>query len=454
MENPPKWDPRLFSDLLKPVADGLKANLPWKQIRAAAEKIGETVQRATGYEGIDPEQWQKMLSDMKRWLEKAAPEIPGRCLNGTGLLFSDRWPGVPLPLEASVALQGMIQHGFHQQRKKPSQVADAADTIWRETTGAAHALLLSSPASALSLIHAIHGGRSIWSIDDTTFVHPAGSCHAFDPRPTLRALAADTTTPSASSGQSPHRHLLELRDASPMAMRGPGTLVPLAGAKVVEYCPTATLFPIDSLSGWAPTIASRFQSGVDFLILPTNGLLGGPPATLLLSRHSHLELQPMASSLGLEAPEPLSGLWRSIQPSLTDPAHYRNTPMGQILGNPKENLEDRARRLLPRLAVAADLKTVDADQRPCPIGSGLWASLTLPSTVLHLHPRTDDVGSLKERLQKMAIPIVAADDPAIAPSGSLAIVLRTILPEEDILLANQLRGTGDPDPAHQVDVDL
>jgi seryl-tRNA(Sec) selenium transferase len=162
----------------------------------------------------------------------------------------------------------------------------------------------------------------------------------------------------------------------------------------------------------------------------------------------------MASSLGLEAPEPLSGLWRSIQPSLTDPAHYRNTPMGQILGNPKENLEDRARRLLPRLAVAADLKTVDADQRPCPIGSGLWASLTLPSTVLHLHPRTGDVGSLKERLQKMAIPIVAADDPAIAPSGSLAIVLRTILPEEDILLANQLRGTGDLDPAHQVDVDL
>jgi seryl-tRNA(Sec) selenium transferase len=162
----------------------------------------------------------------------------------------------------------------------------------------------------------------------------------------------------------------------------------------------------------------------------------------------------MASSLGLEAPLPLTGLWRSIQPSLTDPAHYRTTPMGQILGNPKENLEDRARRLLPRLAVAADLKTVDSDQRPCAIGSGLWASLTLPSSVLHLHPRTGDAGSLKERLQKMAIPIVACDAPAIAQSGSLAIVLRTILPEEDILLANQLRGTGDQEPARQVDVDL
>jgi hypothetical protein len=453
MENPPKWDPRLFSDLLKPVADGLKANLPWKQIRAAAEKIGETVQRATGYEGIDPEQWQKMLSDMKRWLEKAAPEIPGRCLNGTGLLFSDRWPGVPLPMEASVALQGMIQHGFYQQQK-PSHASAASDATWREATGAANSLLLSSPASALSLIHAIHGGRSIWSFDDTTFVHPAGSCHAFDPRPTLRALAADTTTPSASSGQPPHRHLLELRDASPMAMRGPGTLAPQPSAKVIEYCPTATLYPIDHLSGWAPTIASRFQSGVDFLIVPTNGLLGGPPATLLLSRESHLELQPMASSLGLEAPPPLTGLWRSIQPSLTDPAHYRTTPMGQILGNPKENLEDRARRLLPRLAVAADLKTVDSDQRLCAIGSGLWASLTLPSSVLHLHPRTGDAGSLEERLQKMAIPIVACDAPAIAQSGSLAIVLRTILPEEDILLANQLRGTGDQEPARQVDVDL
>jgi hypothetical protein len=453
MENPPKWDPRLFSDLLKPVADGLKANLPWKQIRAAAEKIGETVQRATGYEGIDSEQWQKMLGDMKRWLEKAAPEIPGRCLNGTGLLFSDRWPSVPLPLEASVALQGMIQHGFHQQHKT-SPLATASDATWRDATGAAHTLLLSSPASALSLIHAIHGGRSIWSIDDTYFVHPATSCHAFDPRPTLRALPADTTPPSASNGQSSHRNLLELRDASPIAMRGPSTLTPLAGVKVIEYCPTATLFPIESLSGWAPTIASRFQSGVDFLILPANGLLGGPPATLLLSRESHLELQSMASSLGLEAPEPLLGLWRSIQPSLTNPAHYRTTPMGQILGNPKENLEDRARRLLPRLAVVADLKAVDSDQRPCPIGSGLWASLTLPSTVLHFHPRTGDLGSLKERLQQMTVPIIASDDPAIAQSGSLAIVLRTILPEEDILLANQLRGTGDEGPARQVEVDL
>jgi hypothetical protein len=453
MENPPKWDPRLFSDLLKPVADGLKANLPWKQIRAAAEKIGETVQRATGYEGIDPEQWHKMLSDMKRWLEKAAPEIPGRCLNGTGLLFSDRWLGVPLPMESSVALQGMIQHGFHQQQK-PSHASAVSEAKWLEATGAAHSLLLSSPASALSLIHAIHDGRSIWSFDDTHFVHPTTSCHAFDPRPTLRALAADTTTSSASSGQPHHRLLLELRDASPMAMRGPGTLAPLAGAKVVEYCPTATLFPIDSLSGWAPTIASRFQSGVDFLILPANGLLGGPPVTLLLSRESHLELQPMASSLGLEAPQPLSGLWRSIQPSLTDPDHYRTTPMGQILGNPKENLEDRARRLLPRLAMAADLKTVESDQRPCAIGSGLWAALSLPSTVLHIHPLTGDVRDLKERLQKMAIPIVASDDSAIAQSGSLAIVLRTILPEEDILLANQLRGTGHQDPSHQVDVDL
>jgi seryl-tRNA(Sec) selenium transferase len=173
-----------------------------------------------------------------------------------------------------------------------------------------------------------------------------------------------------------------------------------------------------------------------------------------LSRESHLELQPMASSLGLEAPQPLSGLWRSIQPSLTDPDHYRTTPMGQILGNPKENLEDRARRLLPRLAMAADLKTVESDQRPCAIGSGLWAALSLPSTVLHIHPRTGDVRDLKERLQKMAIPIVASDDSAIAQSGSLAIVLRTILPEEDILLANQLRGTGHQDPSHQVDVDL
>jgi hypothetical protein len=453
MENPPKWDPRLFSDLIKPVADGLKANLPWKQIRAAAEKIGETVQRATGYEGIDPEQWQKMLGDMKRWLEKAAPEIAGRCLNGTGLLFSDRWSGVPLPLEASIALQGMIQHGFHLQQKTSPSAAES-DATWREATGAAHWLLLSSPASALSLIHAIHGGRAIWSIDDATFAHPSASCHPFDPRPTLRALAADTTTPAASNGQPHHRNLLELRDASPIAMRGPGTLAQRVGAKVIEYCPTATLFPIDQLSGWAPTIASRFQSGVDFLILPANGLLGGPPATLLLSRESHLELQPMASSLGLEAPEPLSALWRSIQPSLTDPEHYRTTPMGQILGNSKENLEDRARRLLPRLAVASDLKTVDSDQRPCPIGSGLWASLTLPSTVLHLHPLSGDVGRLKERLQQMAVPIIAADDPAIARNGSLAIVLRTILPEEDILLANQLRGNGDEGSARQVEVDL
>ncbi|MFN7361909.1 MAG: hypothetical protein ACK5PD_16345, partial [Pirellulaceae bacterium] len=74
--------------------------------------------------------------------------------------------------------------------------------------------------------------------------------------------------------------------------------------------------------------------------------------------------------------------------------------------------------------------------------------------VLHFHPRTGDLGSLKERLQQMTVPIIASDDPAIAQSGSLAIVLRTILPEEDILLANQLRGTGDEGPDRQVEVDL
>jgi L-seryl-tRNA(Ser) seleniumtransferase len=384
----------------------------------------------------------------------------GIAVNATGKLWGPLWSSQPL---ADVALERMMALGREFAKGsscEDSAPADPAALICR-LTGAEAAVAVHSYSGAVCLALAALGPNRevLIARGDVGDVDPgnpipklaAAANVALKEVGTInRTLAADFETAISPRSAA----ILKLvpddyRVVGDTSLAVIDELVALSRDRelmLIDALGATTLAEPPTAIEWIGRSAKEsISAGVDIAIVCGDKLIGGPASGIILGSRT---------AIRRIADHPLFPAWRldalrtaalvatlECYDGLSQAAHA--IPVWQCLTAPIENLQNRAERIAPQLAIAPGIASAVAIETRSPLSlahspSGGWRSYGVA-----LVPSDGDVLALDRRFKSAAIPVVGRIE-----NSQLVLDIRTILPRQDTAVIEALVGAAPtPTPA-------
>lgn len=181
-----------------------------------------------------------------------------------------------------------------------------------------------------------------------------------------------------------------------------------------------------------PTVQESVAAGADLVTFSGDKLLGGPQAGLIVGRRAlveRLRRHPLARALRVDKTT-IAGLEATLQSYLRGQA-CSEIPVWRMIAAPLSELQTRAAALAATLQAAALPAEVVACRSA--VGGGSLPGETLPSAGVAVAPGPVGVDHCAARLRLGAPAVVAR-----IAEGRLIVDLRTVLAEDDPILARRL----------------
>jgi L-seryl-tRNA(Ser) seleniumtransferase len=385
---------------------------------------------------------------------------PKTCINATGRLVGGAWAGVPLSdlaLERAVITGRDFVLASHAADGAAANASKEIESLLSRVTGAQSAVAVHSYAGAIWLtLASLAANREVLvSRAEVGEVHAGGSL----PKLALAsgAIVRDvgttdrTTAADYEAAASPRASVLlklssdeyrivgetsstELEELVALARDRELVLVSAVGAAPLVDPPPPFEWPRRS-------VRTTLSAGVDLVVARGDGLMGGPSCGLLIGRPDIVERitsHPLFAAWQLDPLRgaALVGTLQSYERAWQD---QDMLPIWQLLTTPVENLQNRAERIAPQLAQAADVATATPLQTRSPLiaalaGEGGWSSYGVALTA------TDgNIGALQSRLNRADQPVLGRIE-----NDKLVLDLRTVFPRQDTSLVEAVSGGSVP----------
>lgn len=181
-----------------------------------------------------------------------------------------------------------------------------------------------------------------------------------------------------------------------------------------------------------PTVQASVAAGADLVTFSGDKLLGGPQAGLIVGRAdliATLKRHPLARALRVDKTT-IAGLEATLLSYLRGRA-LEEIPIWRMIAAPLDSLRERAAALAGHLRAAG--LTADLVECRSAVGGGSLPGETLPSAGVAVVAGAEDAAGMAQRLRRGRCAVVAR-----VAEGRLLADLRTVLPEQDDLLAEAL----------------
>lgn len=444
-------------------------------IRALANRWNRSVVAAGVRSFLDElrNDWERRTGDwhlpsLRELAERAARHVVALqqanvrpAINATGTLVGPEFAGLPL---ADAALDRMVAlgSGFVAAAATNSD----AGTILCRLSGAEAATVVSSYAGAVWLTaSALAEGQGAIEV-----IVARGEVGDLDAKCSLATAIASAGATLREVGSVNRVSAAEFEAAIT-----PATAAILRAAtddyRVEGACETAELealvglardreLPLVELAGGAPlvsglpeigesvpSLAASVAAGVNLVISRGDGLVGGPACGIILGTRAliaRIEAHPMFAAWHAAA-----ATSAALHATLS---HYddrerlvQSVPLFQLLATSVENLRQRAERVAPQLATAADVELAVAVSTTSRLGVARIVDDEIPSYGIALTPQGGNLDALDARLRSGPTPIITRREAA-----RLVIDLRTVLPRQDQRIVEQIARSERPNPSEEL----
>jgi L-seryl-tRNA(Ser) seleniumtransferase len=183
-----------------------------------------------------------------------------------------------------------------------------------------------------------------------------------------------------------------------------------------------------------PTLPAAARSGATAVVASGDKLLGGPQAGILVCAHAFVarcRRNPLARAVRADKLT-LAGLAATLRLYRDPDTARRDVPVLRMLAEPAASVAARARRLAAALPAGAGAEVVPTRAA---VGGGAFPGVLLESAGVALQPALLTPAALAERLRRAEFPVVA-----VVAKGRVILDLRTILPDQEDLLARAVEG--------------
>ena len=204
----------------------------------------------------------------------------------------------------------------------------------------------------------------------------------------------------------------------------------------------AVVLPVATLDGHAasriPSVLQLLSQGVDFVITPGDGPMGGPASGLIFGNAQAVEL--------IRA----SSLWRSFaacpvtqamaMTALEVASSSEQSPIGSLLDTSEDNLRGRAERIATRLSGCDAIASCQVSADEARVAEGRW---TLPSRQVRIRHANQSASDWAESLRQ-SVPAVLAT----IEGDDLKLDLRWVPASDDSKLVESLGGASMEPPSN------
>ena len=427
----PPWTIELLRRGLNDVARKASEPETLEKIKTQATEILQDLPQ-TAAKGIDAvmRSAEAGKKSVQKWSRKhTALAVP--VLNGSGVLLNEFGSGVPLSPQASeigreLMLGDTLSGSLMMERldKRLRRLLPAGDHAIAVTSNfssalTALALLVDERQLVVHRSHAVRMPNGLALPDSFGMLLPV--IQEVGSRDEVRASdfdGLDSFCAIMADGGDVPAQLLDL---------------PGADALQAVVLPVATLASTDQAE--IPSAEAMLTAGADFVILPGNGVQGGPDCGILIGPEREIERIKSSSVWpSLVASEAVLGMLAVTLEIAA--ANFDNVPVGALLHTGEENLRGRAERLATRLSGSDRIRNVQVTAEDARLNpSGRWR---FPSRQLQLAHATMSAADWQaELLDEMpALATTVVDD-------MLRVDLRWVAAADDTKLAEALGGKTD-----------
>ena len=184
-----------------------------------------------------------------------------------------------------------------------------------------------------------------------------------------------------------------------------------------------------------PSVVASVEAGAAVCCFSGDKLLGGPQAGIIVGEEhalSRVRSHPLMRALRVD-----KMTYAALEATLMEHARGRaqaTIPVVRMLATPVDEIDARARDLARRIE-GHSMFGVDIVDGLSTVGGGGAPGSALPTRLARLTPRTQSAARLEARLRELQPPVVARIE-----QDRVVLDLRTVLPEQDDLLAATLIG--------------
>ena len=201
-----------------------------------------------------------------------------------------------------------------------------------------------------------------------------------------------------------------------------------SGARQAVVLPVATIrqSEIDQI----PSAEAALTAGASFVVLPGDGIAGGPACGIIIGRSAEIEkLKSSAAWRALSASDAVKAMMLATMEIAADSAD--GLPIQALLTASLDNLDSRAQRMVTRLGGVDSIAEVSVSKHEAKLtADGRWS---LPSRQLHLKHQSLSSSDWQAALAEQVPVVLAAVD-----GEHLCIDLRWIAAADDSKLAEAL----------------
>lgn len=189
--------------------------------------------------------------------------------------------------------------------------------------------------------------------------------------------------------------------------------------------------------GWTNPL-TRFKAGVDLVIFPTHGILGGPTGAVIAGASKQLDpLRKFSTRIGLSATFETQLLLHSHLSDEFTRTRWEHEGTGSLISTDLENLKNRSERMAIQLNGLACIESAVPARENIPMGAGVFGMLRSDSWVVRITAKQLRPATLVEKLSRPSetgkLDCIWIDE----RRDELNVILRSMEPHEDAVVVDR-----------------
>ena len=450
-KNIPSVNELLESPQLRNLVDKVSHNVVVSEVRTFLDGLrGELKTAAEDIQLPSP----SVLADrIAKWIEHEQRPRLQPVINATGILLHTGLGRAPL---AQTALEqvAVISGGYSSveidlESGERGQRVKAVDKLLSELTGAEAALVTNNNAGATLLtLAALAAGREC-IVSRGELIEIGGSYRLPDVMEASGAILREVGTTNKTRIADYERACNEETAALLRAHTSNYRIVGFAESptlpELVALAHSRGIIFIDDIGSGAmidfskyglddePMAADSIKAGADVVLFSGDKLLGGPQCGIVVGKRRYIERllkHPLMRALRVDKMT-LAALAATLRLYRNPQQALEQIPLLSLVSASIQNLQNRAERLAPQLAAAEWIQSAEPIAEESQLGGGSIPTQKIPTWCIALVPQGRSVDQLAHTLRNGTPSVMGR-----VHKDRLLLDLRSVLPEQDQLLAN------------------
>ncbi len=462
--NIPSVNELLESPQLKKIVESVNHQVVVDGVRTFIDDLKETINNAT--DDIEIPSPAEMADKIADWLHVEQKEYLRPVINGTGIILHTGLGRAPLA-KSAIAATVQIASGYASVEVdlasgQRGQRVKAVEKLLCELTGAEAAVVVNNNAAATMIALAtVATGKEV-IVSRGQLIEIGGSYRLPDVMECsgckLKEVGTTNKTHAADYSSAVGEETGAILKVHPSNFEVVGFTKTVSAKELVSIAHANDLPMIDDVGSGAlidfakfglsnePVVSESIKDGADIVLFSGDKLIGGPQCGIIIGKRKYIDQvlkNPLMRAMRVDKMT-LAALAATLRLYRKEDTAEQEVPILRMLSMPEANLKLRAQKIAEQIQSASWLESCEATQSQSMLGGGSLPTQKMPTWCVAIHPRGSSVNRIAERLRSANPAVIGR-----VQKDTLLIDMRTVFPEQDMILVELLQALDQQDDAPQ-----